>query len=302
MDYKEQIEGFPEEVVNKMLYYQEAQGYKRDISVFEKNKCSGDISKGFEWDMTPEGHDFWHDIIINKKFNLFFGKYPKQEIFPEKWCVENCEEVGEWLNTVTKTSVYTELKILIGWGYLCFPSIQCYNTNTHLYNFIPKDYTLITLEQWRNHYKKQDKMEKEIVGYKLRNEFEEYRKFALKISQAIENWENSQRKYDIHIDQKSYIRRLENAGVLDIWFEPVYKEKKKFPKINGYDGVYIKQYNNVKYGCVGFNIGALYSLLNNINISDSRKIKSIKLSSGVEITIDQIEQIVDYIKDQQETL
>jgi hypothetical protein len=76
--YKGQISNFPSEIVEKMLYYQEKQGNKRDVSVFEKNKASA--VKGFEWDETDEGKDFWTDVINNNDFDCFFEKYPKSNV------------------------------------------------------------------------------------------------------------------------------------------------------------------------------------------------------------------------------
>lgn len=76
--YKGQLEGFPPEIVEKMLYYQEKQGNKRDVTVFEK--CKDVYSSGFCWDSTDEKFDFWDNVINNKNFDLFFEKYPKQDI------------------------------------------------------------------------------------------------------------------------------------------------------------------------------------------------------------------------------
>lgn len=76
--YKGQLEGFPPEIVEKMLYYQEKQGNKRDVTIFEKRKDS--YSSGFCWDNTEEEFDFWDDVINNKNFDLFFEKYPKQNV------------------------------------------------------------------------------------------------------------------------------------------------------------------------------------------------------------------------------
>lgn len=79
--YKGRITDFPEEVVEKMLEYQEKQGNLRDVSVFEKYPCSAS-PLGFDWDKTDEtleGWDFWFDVIMNKKFDLFFRRYPKKK-------------------------------------------------------------------------------------------------------------------------------------------------------------------------------------------------------------------------------
>ncbi len=97
--YKGRIADFPEEVVEKMLEYQEKQGNLRDVSVFEKYPCHAS-PLGFDWDKTDktvEGLDFWFDVIICKKFDLFFSRYPKNE--------ESIYEVGDtvyWWNRCLK--------------------------------------------------------------------------------------------------------------------------------------------------------------------------------------------------------
>jgi len=80
---KNQIADFPKEIVEKMLYYQEQQGNKRDITVFEKNKTAGIREKGFTWSNTDEDSEFWCKVISEKKFYVFFEKYPKKyKTFP----------------------------------------------------------------------------------------------------------------------------------------------------------------------------------------------------------------------------
>ncbi len=76
MEYKGQLKGFPQEVVERMLDYQVEQGNPRNVTVFEKNKESD--SFGFYWAHTEEKHDFWYNVIVNRSFKLFFARYPKK--------------------------------------------------------------------------------------------------------------------------------------------------------------------------------------------------------------------------------
>lgn len=69
---KGQLEGFPKEIISRMLDCQEEQGNPRDISLFEKCR-----SLGFIWDYTKEKGNFWCKVIHEKDFNLFFERYPK---------------------------------------------------------------------------------------------------------------------------------------------------------------------------------------------------------------------------------
>lgn len=76
---KGQLIGFPKEIIARMLDYQEEQGNPRDVTVFEDKRYAGENRKGFAWNYTKEGYDFWEPVINKKNFNLFFGRYPKKE-------------------------------------------------------------------------------------------------------------------------------------------------------------------------------------------------------------------------------
>ena len=80
---KGELEGFPKEIIAKMLDCQEEQGNPRDVSVFEENVCVSMIIKGFDWNNTKDEFDFWEQVISERNFNLFFEKYPKQDVRSE---------------------------------------------------------------------------------------------------------------------------------------------------------------------------------------------------------------------------
>lgn len=73
---KGQLEGFPLEIVDKMLERRFEQ--KGGIFDFEE-----DHYQGFDWDRTIEGVDFWVEVLIRENFNLFFERYPKEELVEE---------------------------------------------------------------------------------------------------------------------------------------------------------------------------------------------------------------------------
>ena len=79
MEYKGELKGFPQEIVERMLECQVEQGNKRDVPIFEEELNIDDGDGGFFWNDTEEGGKFWHDIIINRKFDLFFKKYPRPQ-------------------------------------------------------------------------------------------------------------------------------------------------------------------------------------------------------------------------------
>ena len=237
----------------------------------------------------------------------------------------------------------------------------------------------IILEEFKKHILKEEIMEeKKIIGYKLVKP--EYHDAVKKITGYI-NWdyvnlkdEKGKHYISVKFDTECY-KSLRNAGVLDLWFEPVFEEelkvddwvyfiksfdsaprghlakitrvtedsvyqgakwigynpkvrnggafrwngngyklgidfrkatkeeieeynRPKLPIINGYSGRMEGDY--IRYGsnCAKFHKNFflnLYKVWIEKDWSQTRDIMSIKLDSGVELTIDQIKQIVEYI-------
>lgn len=90
--FKGDLEGFPEEVVNRMLYYQQEQGNERDIKVFERSKSVSCSGGGFSWGRTEEGHEFWDSVITNGDFKLFFDRCTKTESKSEELFIKDLPE------------------------------------------------------------------------------------------------------------------------------------------------------------------------------------------------------------------
>ena len=148
---------------------------------------------------------------------------------------------------------------------------------------------------------KQNNMkEKEIIGYKLVKE--EYYKAMCSIgderlcSADINGTDAWYQKYGyLKLAASHSIRNLKKAGVLDLWFEPVYREEKQLPKINGYEGKMDGDYIIYGSNCAKFHKDFFTDLVHLKPQGQNRAIKSITLDSGVTITMEQINKIVDYI-------
>lgn len=156
-----------------------------------------------------------------------------------------------------------------------------------LYSSIQKGYTLITFDQFEKYV-----LKKEIIGYKLKEEFKHYEKAAKSIA-GIERFMSGE--WHFTYDSPTY-GEIKKAGVLDLWFNPVYEETKTLPKINGYEGTKLNN-STVKYGCAELDIDALRSLIQCSELgSSNRTIHSVILNHGETVTIEQIKQIVEYYK------
>lgn len=77
---KGDLEGFPKEIISRMLECQVEQGNKRDVTVFERNVYSALDQGGFDWDTTIEKGIFWSEVISANNLKLFFKKYSKKDL------------------------------------------------------------------------------------------------------------------------------------------------------------------------------------------------------------------------------
>lgn len=74
---KGDLTNFPKEIIAKLLEHQKNQTGKVDISVFEKNRMADLSGGGIFWANTPEGINFWNDILLNECFSTYFQRYPQ---------------------------------------------------------------------------------------------------------------------------------------------------------------------------------------------------------------------------------
>lgn len=107
MEYKGQIAGFPDEVVEWMLQQQVKQGNERDVTVFENCNSSDRHDKGFNWFDTSENHDFCEKVILNKRFDLFFKRYPKKQHEVKYFKYELNNESRKALELINKKNTKT---------------------------------------------------------------------------------------------------------------------------------------------------------------------------------------------------
>lgn len=92
--YTGQLEGFPQEIVEKMLEEQVRQGNKRDVTVFEKNIFASKRNNGF--DHGTAVFENWYKVKEHRDFDLFYAKYPKKDkTFPRIMMVSDDPSFSE---------------------------------------------------------------------------------------------------------------------------------------------------------------------------------------------------------------
>ena len=145
------------------------------------------------------------------------GHPDKEFVLPEKWYIvitnENLKTISEW----------------IGPHEFCLGTYSCVHFNkdacdTHN---VPKNYIQITFYQFKKNVLKTKEMEeREIIGYKLKEDYKQYEEAAKKIAGYMDGGTIEFKDYLKQVDSR-FISSLKKAGVLDLWFEPVFKEKFK---------------------------------------------------------------------------
>ena len=248
--YKGQLNGFPTEVVEKMLERQVEQGNKKDVTAFEKCNVIN-----FIWSKTIEGQQFWEKVIINKKFDVFFNKYPKQIELPKCFAIKQNRENPLWkqyidfLNKKYKNNLDGSLYEYYGVN----------NNNALSIHFtverFGKDVVLLTLEQWYDLFIKPtietDNMKTEFPKYFILNRKDNQQ--SLLWSTFI-NWMNIKFKeakgtspftgtmdeyygFDSTYESRNCIDSfLNNPQVVTIkeWYDNIYKTNKMEKEIIGY--------------------------------------------------------------------
>lgn len=90
-----ELREFPLAIVQKMIERQEMQGIPANVKVFQSDPTAEQLDGGFDWDIAPEGWDFWNDVIAGMEFNVFFKRYPESNRVYIVSASEAANEVGE---------------------------------------------------------------------------------------------------------------------------------------------------------------------------------------------------------------
>lgn len=167
--------------------------------------------------------DFYNNYNLPElTFQEFFDRYVK-------WCVEvtnkNYNTLEHWcINRIDFD--------------LSYIPIQCYVVSDRVdrsyqrwTEHAPNGYIELTFEQFKKYVlkSKESKDMKKIIGYKLKEDFKQYEEAASIIAaiskESFYSW-IPKVGYNFGNGSELY-SRFEKAGVLDLWFEPVYRETSK---------------------------------------------------------------------------
>ena len=162
------------------------------------------------------------------------GMIKEEFVLPEKWAVarniENYRVLNDWCNShkgVSGTDSENGYIHSHNYGYSWKGSDGGY----YYANLKQKhpDHTEITFEQFKKYVLKQEEvMDKEIIGYKLKKDCQQYLEAAEIIANFMPDGAIPLERFLEKSQWGVFKENLEKAGVLDLWFEPIYKEGPKY--------------------------------------------------------------------------
>lgn len=62
-------------ILELILIRQKEQDTSPDLSVYQNDSYADRGTGGFRWAITPEGYDFWNEILCYKNYNVFHTYY-----------------------------------------------------------------------------------------------------------------------------------------------------------------------------------------------------------------------------------
>jgi hypothetical protein len=144
-------------------------------------------------------------------------------------------------------------------------------------------------------------MKKESIGYKLKNVYNDY-----KYRKACEAFIPAGKfDWDFPIRNQCFISLFKQAGVLDLWFEPVYKEPEPDISVSGYKAQFDLQNKTVKFGCKTISLEQLKAVLTVMYLNEkfdygfciaSDFIESYHLHDFAPVTKQTIEQLIQTLE------
>lgn len=245
----------------------------------------------------PKYHNWspqWDWAFILNKWPHGFELVPEEKL-PENWCIlrtkENASVINEWNNNLKRIGEsFRDEAWSINSGDYFYPD-KSHN------NKYDSSYTEITFDQFKRLVLKEEPMkEKEIIGYKLKDGCEDYYQASCAICNGLAVSRSDVMKLDLY---PTVILKLSRAGVLDLWFEPVYKQTYPDITINGYKGEFFEGY--VKFGCakiskqmfVDLHSKCLVGFDSGKYVDGNKEIESVTIGKGT-FTKHQIKEIAEY--------
>ena len=270
----------PVEIQKRMLDEQERQGNKRDPKPFRIEVCEDKLNGGMNWCETNEGDNFWISVLT-KDFNHFYTEYPKEKLV--NFCVKVNPITLPFLVNIRSTRNINQERIN-KFPYAIFSRLVKAGGSPN-----SKGKELSTQEFLRSIIDGE-------IEYKANKREVLEQLEVLPVEETI-RWDISRgilARDTINSISFTKEHKLEalKEQVRELEKEVEEEKKPKLPVINGRKGE-ITLHKDIGYGCARLLKGWFLE-------SDNRNIKSLVLSSGVEINEEQMNQIREFVKGNEE--
>ena len=265
----------PVEIQNRMLDEQERQGNKRDPKPFRIEVCEDKLNGGMNWCETNEGDNFWISVLT-KDFNHFYTEYPKEKLV--NFCVKVNPITLPFLVNIRSTRNINQERIN-KFPYAIFNRLVKAGGSPD-----SKGKELSTQEFLRSIIDGE-------IEYKANKREVLEQLEVLPVEETI-RWDISRDTINSISFTKEHKLEAIKEQVRELEKEIEEEKKPGLPVINGRKGQ-ITLYKNIGYGCARLLKGWFLG-------SGNRHIKSLVLSSGVEINEEQMNQIREFVKGSEE--
>jgi len=154
-------------------------------------------------------------VLTLEQFKKAIG-IEEEFVLPEKWCVKETPEICHWAKQIFGCS-----NIYFGDRYLCIKRDLYPKFDSYLFLIDKTGYTEITFEQFKKYVLKMEN-NKKIIEYKVKEQFSKFSEALF--SECKNDTKGGFGRFDFDSNVKLFFKE---AGVLDLWFEPVYEEEVK---------------------------------------------------------------------------
>lgn len=176
------------------------------------------------------------DKIINKTME---EEFKLQKVWFIELTEENAELVEKWHRKISKFGNLYDIGSFYG-------VYSDGSGDAWSFSSLPKNTQVITTEQFIKYVLNKEVMkEKEIIGWKLKEDCKKYEEACISISE-LSVYPALRGYYCIGKNSVS-IDSFKKAGVLELWFDPVHEEKTL--KFGGYDVTFEKVTSGVRISC-----------------------------------------------------
>ena len=128
-------------------------------------------------------------------------------------------------------------------------------------------------------------MKKELIGYKVKPEFREY--FCNLVQASNDNL-----NYGVDfVEGVKWYKICKDAGVLDLWCEPVYKTK-ELPIVDGHKPYLLNRGKFVRYNNIEFSLDEIKEI---IKFMKNYSVTSMTFFNKLTVKLEEFQQILDYV-------